>query len=551
MVETGRGQKACGVFMSALVEELRKERERFVAFAFAAAEIFFEIDASGTILFEGGAVEKIGAGQASGSHVGNTIYDVIEEDDREVFSALKLHLEHKGRLGPIPIRFKGHGGQNFALRLFGLHMPGQNSRTFLALRSAPLGGGVGEQSVDQETGLLTKDGFLDLAATTMAENSAGNNLYMTAVEVDGLEEAQKKFGPKFAKNLLGRMAAQLKTISVDGQMAGQIGDKHFAFLHRSQSDGKYIGESLKNVDDNVELKTAVSTMSADNELTEDQILRTLSYVLSKFCEDSASVDFEQLTAAYDGMAGEVKERVTSMRSMIESGSFKMAFQPVVSLKTGDIHHNEVLSRFDGKMDEKAPRDIIGFAEDVGMIEEFDIALCNKAIDYVRKMKKLGESLTLAVNLSGRTLESGRFIDEFVSLLTGAKDISRHLLLELTETKAITNMEKAEAILSDLKSVGYRVCLDDFGTGASGYHYLRAFNVDLVKIDGAYVRDMTTPGYKPTFLLSIVRLCRDLGIKTIGEHVESRFQADFLKSLGVDYGQGYFYGKPEFSPKLNS
>ena len=112
------------------------------------------------------------------------------------------------------------------------------------------------------------------------------------------------------------------------------------------------------------------------------------------------------------------------------------------------------------------------------------------------------------------------------------------------------MERAEAMLNDLKAVNYRVCLDDFGAGASGYHYLRAFNVDYVKIDGAYVRDMNAPGYKPTFLLSIVRLCRDLNIKTIGEHVETRFQADFLKSLGVDFGQGYYFGKPDFSPKTN-
>lgn len=540
-----------GDFMSTNIDELKKERERFVAFAFAAAEIFFEIDASGKILFEGGAAEKIGSRRGGASLVGTSLYDVIDEDDRDVFTAMRMHLEHKGRLGPIPVRFKSNAGHNFALRLFGLHMPGANSRTFFALRSAPLGGGVSEQSIDKETGLLTRDGFLELAASTMADNVPGNNLYMTAVEIDGLEEARKKFGPKFTRNLLGRMAAQLKTISVDGQMAGQIGDRHFAFLHRTQSDGAYIGESLKKVDNDVQLKTSVSTLTTDSaDITEDQILRTLSYVLSKFCEDSDAVNFDQLSVAYDGMATEAQARVTSMRSMIESGSFKMAFQPVVSLTSGDIHHNEVLSRFDGQLDNKAPRDVIAFAEEVGMIEEFDIALCKKAIDYVRKMKRLGEPITLAVNLSGRTLESGRFIDQFVSLLTDAKDISRDLLLELTETTAIRNMEKAEAILNDLKAMNYRVCLDDFGAGASGYHYLRAFNVDLVKIDGAYVTDMNKPGYKPTFLLSIVRLCRDLGIKTIGEHVETRFQADFLKSVGVEYGQGYYFGKPEFSPKLN-
>jgi len=537
--------------MSAIIDDLRKERERFVAFAFAAAEIFFEVDAAGTILFEGGAVEKVGPERDGASLIGTSIVDVIDEDDRDIFIALKMHLEYKGRLGPIPIRFTSSIGRNFALRLFGLHMPGADNRTFLALRSAPLGGAAGEQSIDAETGLLTRDGFLNLAAATMAENTAHNSLYVTAVEIDGLDEAQEKFGPKFVHKLLGQMAAQLKTLSVDGQMAGQIGDKHFAFLHRTQGDGEHIGESLKKVDDKVQLKTSVSTISADNQnISEGQILRTLSYVLSKFCEDSSSADFDQFTAAYDTMAVEAQARVTSMRSMIESGSFKMAFQPVIALDSGDVHHNEVLSRFEGRLDGDSPKDMIEFAENVGMIEEFDIALCKKAIDYTRKMKHLGEPLNLAVNLSGKTLESGRFVEQFVALLKDAKDIARYIVLELTETKAINDMAKAEAILNDLKAIGYRVCLDDFGVGASGYQYLRSFNVDYVKINGSYVHDMDKPDYKPTFLLSIVRLCADLGIKTIGQHVETQFQADFLKSLGVDFGQGYHYGRPDFSPKTN-
>lgn len=537
-----------GSYMSSLIDEIKKERERFVAFAFAAAEIFFEIDANGVIIFEGGAVDRIGKNRNGKTLVGSPITDIIDAEDREVFNALRFHLEHKGRLGPIPLRFKSPTEHDHALRLFALHMPGEHSRTFLALRSAPLGGAGLGSTTDRETGLMTKEGFIALTARTMTENAQGNNLYLTAVEVDGLDEAQKKYGPKFARKLVSRLAARLSTLSVDGEMAGQIGDKHFAFLHRTQGDGDYIGESLKNLDDNISLKTSVATIMSDGAgVPEEQILRTLSYVLNQFCENAADVNFEKLSAAYDTMAEDAQQRVTHMRSMIESGSFKIAFQPIVSLHTGEVHHNEVLSRFDSRMEKSTPHEIIKFAEDIGMIEEFDIALCKKAIDYIRKMRRLGEPLTLAVNLSGRTLDSDRFLNEFISVLSGAKDITRSLLLELTETKAINNLEKAQAILNDLKAIGYRICLDDFGSGASGYQYLRAFNVDFVKIDGTYVRSMSEPNYKPTFLLSIVRLCKDLNIKTIGEHVENRFQADLLKSLDVDYGQGYHFGKPEFSP----
>jgi EAL domain-containing protein (putative c-di-GMP-specific phosphodiesterase class I)/GGDEF domain-containing protein len=537
--------------MSGVLEEVKKERERFVAFAFAAAEIFLEVDSDGKILFEGGASDRLGT-KAGTALVGENILDIIDEDDREIYKALFTHLEHKGRIGPLPLRFKSENNRSVALRVFALGMPGAGGRTFLALRAAPLGGtGVSEQSTDKETGLLTRDSFMNLAATTMAENPQGSGLYMTAVEVDGLEEARKKGGPKYMKQLLKQVASHLRTLSVDGQAAGQIGDKHFAFLHRTKADGEALNKSLQNVDENISLKTSYSTMTADgSDVSEDQVLRTLSYILNEFCNNPGEVDFDTLTGAYEGMASKAQKRVTNMRSMIETGNFKMAFQPVVSLQNGDIHHNEVLSRFDETGENSTPMEIIKFAEDVGIIEEFDIALCRKAIDYVRKMKKLGTPLTLAINLSGRTLDSGKFADPLVEMLKDAKDVAHSLLLELTETTAVQNFEKVEAILNDLKACNFKTCLDDFGAGAAGYQYLRAFNVDYVKIDGQYVRDMNTPGYRPTFLLSIVRLCADLGVKTIGEHVENRFQADFLRSLGVDYGQGFHFGKPDFSPRTN-
>lgn len=534
--------------MSGPIDEIKKERERFVAFAFAAAEIFFELNDKGKIIFEGGAAERIGP--TSESLIGEQLIDQIDEEDRDVFRALQQHLAHKGRIGPIPLRFKSSSGRSIALRLFALQMPGEDSHTFLALRAAPLGGAGGADIVtDPETGLMQRETFMEMATRTMKENPAGNNLYMTAIEVEGIEDAKKKFGPKYMRHLLKQVAAHLKTLSVDGEIAGQIDEKHFAFLHRAKSDGSQLGSSLKKVDENVQLKTAYSTMASDlTEGSEDQILRTLSYVLNQFCKDPKSVSFENLSVAYEDMVTEAQRRVVQIRHMIESGSFKMAFQPVVSLSTNEVHHNEVLSRFDDRMGDNSTLDVIRFAEDVGIIEEFDIALCHKAIDYVRKMKKLGTPLTLGINISGRTLDSGRFTDNLFKELTAGNDVSRHILLELTETAAIENLERVEAILNDLKANGYRICLDDFGVGAAGYQYLRAFNVDFVKIDGSYVDDMNSPGYRPTFLLSIVRLCNDLGVKTIGEHVENRFQADFLRSLGVDFAQGYHYGKPDYSPR---
>lgn len=537
--------------MSNSFEEIKKERERFVAFSFAAAEIFLEIDKKGIIVFEGGASDRIGA-EKGASLIGKHILELIDQDDREVFKALTMHLEHKGRIGPLPIRFLTDATRSAALRVFTLNMPSNNGHTYLALRAAPLGGGgISAADVDEETGLLTKDAFMALATETMVDHQAKSNLYMTAIEVTGLEEAKKRGGPKHMRRLLKQVAAHLKTLSVDGQSAGLIGDKQFAFLHRAKSDGEHLSKTLKAVDKDISLTTTFSTMVTDEKaVAEDQVLRTLSYVLNKFCSDPGKIDFDTLTGAYEDMATKTQQRIRNIRKTIDAGSFKMVFQPVVALQHGEIHHNEVLSRFDETMDDGSPLEIITFAEEVGIIEEFDIALCRKAIDYVRKMKKLGTPTALAINISGRTLDSDQHAAALIKLLENATDISHSLLLELTETAAVQDLEKAEMILSKIKAMGFKICLDDFGAGAAGYQYLRAFNVDFVKIDGQYIREMTPENYKPTFLLSIVKLCKDLGVKTIGEHVETEFQAKSLAALGVDYGQGYHFGKPEFVPRAN-
>ncbi|PCI61080.1 MAG: hypothetical protein COB37_08860 [Kordiimonadales bacterium] len=537
--------------MSNSLEEIKKERERFVAFSFAAAEIFLELDKNGIIVFEGGASDKIGP-EKGVSLIGKNILELIDQDDREVFKALTMHLEYKGRIGPLPIRFLTEANRSAALRVFTLNMPSNNGHTYLALRAAPLGGsGITSADVDQETGLLTKDAFMALATETMVDHQVKSNLYMTAIEVTGLEEAKKRGGPKHMRLLLKQVAAHLKTLSIDGQSAGLIGDKQFAFLHRAKSDGEHLNETLKTVDKNISLTTTFSTMATDEKVVaEDQVLRTLSYVLNKFCADPRKVDFDTLTGAYEDMATKTQQRLHTIKKTIEAGSFKMVFQPVVALPNGEIHHNEVLSRFDETMDDGSPLEIITFAEEFGIIEEFDLALCRKAIDYVRKMKKLGTPTALAINLSGRTLDSDVHSASLVKMLTAATDIAHSLLIELTETSAVQDLEKAEVTLNKIKTCGFKICLDDFGAGAAGYQYLRAFNVDFVKIDGQYIREMTPENYKPTFLLSIVKLCNDLGVKTIGEHVETEFQAKSLAALGVDYGQGFYFGKPEFVPRAN-
>lgn len=117
------------------------------------------------------------------------------------------------------------------------------------------------------------------------------------------------------------------------------------------------------------------------------------------------------------------------------------------------------------------------------------------------------------------------------------------MFEVTESAKITNLEATNGVLQELRMLGHHVCLDDFGAGAAAFQYLRALQVDYVKIDGIYVKEALTKPSAPAFLRAMASLCRDLGIETVGEFVETDEVAKFLLDVGVQYGQGYLFGKP--------
>lgn len=184
-----------------------------------------------------------------------------------------------------------------------------------------------------------------------------------------------------------------------------------------------------------------------------------------------------------------------------------------------------------------------FAEDIGLIDEFDYAVINRAIAKIRSMLKKGGSPGIAVNVSGRSLSSQGFIFELLALLRNNKDLTQYLSIEITESATIHDLDALSLVLEEVREIGFRVYLDDFGAGAAGFQYLKKLKVDALKIDGAYIRDALTSAEDRAFLRSMVGLCKDLGIVTVGEWVETQEHATLLRQMGVDYGQGYFFGKP--------
>jgi EAL domain-containing protein (putative c-di-GMP-specific phosphodiesterase class I) len=191
--------------------------------------------------------------------------------------------------------------------------------------------------------------------------------------------------------------------------------------------------------------------------------------------------------------------------------------------------------------------MILFAEGVGMIEEIDLRICQRAI-AILESPAAGQA-DIAVNISGKSLGSDAFVQSLTQLLGQHEALRKRILFEITESTTITDLPRAERIIATLRQAGHRICLDDFGAGASSFPYLQGLSIDYVKIDGAYVGRIGTNPRDWAILRAMVSMCRDLKIGTIAEMVEREDQVTDLQALGVTYGQGFHLGRPAPTPTM--
>ena len=188
------------------------------------------------------------------------------------------------------------------------------------------------------------------------------------------------------------------------------------------------------------------------------------------------------------------------------------------------------------------QDFVTFAEMVGLSEELDWAVMQQAVAAVRA----SPSAFIAVNVSGLSMQSKQFCERATTLL--AEQVpAGHILIELTETADIDDVATAAATIGELRALPAPVCIDDFGAGAAAFRYLREFRVDYVKLDGAYVRGALQNAREHGFLLSMIELANFVGAKVIAEMIEQEDQARMMRELGVEYGQGWLFGKPGSLP----
>lgn len=243
------------------------------------------------------------------------------------------------------------------------------------------------------------------------------------------------------------------------------------------------------------------------------------------------------------------ERRASMRladelvSALADRRVVLAFQPVVSAATGEACWSEALVRVvtaDGSVVSGGP--LAAAAEQVGLIHMLDRRVLDLAIKHLAERP----DARVAINVSATTTADEGWAEAMSAWFALRPDVARRLMVEITETAAIADINVTARFVSQLREAGVRVAIDDFGTGHSSFKALRELSVDLVKIDGSFVRDLDESADSRAFARALLALARELGFETVAEQVESKAAADMLTEWGATYLQGDLYGSPQLA-----
>ncbi len=526
-----------------LVEKLKEQRDRFIAFAFAGADLLLEMRDDDTVAYCAGANESL-YGLSDKDLVGRALADFIFPRDRTLFDEALQRLRNSGRLDHTPLSLVCTAGTVTRMRMGGIRLPHVKGY-HLVLSRVPthLSAENGDGRVDSKTR------FVEMVRQRLNDaNRSGSEVMLTLVELSGKDF--DKLPPAEAQSLMGTLQHILESLSIDGGSASSLSDRAFGVVHSEDMTPQAIRERLDQLATQfgstlagkaVKMRTASLEME-DSTLSDEDIVRALTYVVNAFTRDSGSFAIRSLAEGAMTAIEDTLTRVRNFRSMIKNDRLDFVYQPIVNMRTGAVLYYEAFTRLMHNGTAFTPAQILPFASDTGIISEFDISVCRKVLAQMRNPDEISPLAHIGINISVLSLANPIFFRALMVLLQENRPLLNRLILELTDMTRIANLDEARRLVTRVRNLGVRVALDDFGAQAGAIDVLRALPTDLVKIDPLRIRDAGDPKGMAV-LRSMASLCRDIRVTAVGECVENVGMLQMLSDVGIDYAQGYFFGRP--------
>ena len=248
---------------------------------------------------------------------------------------------------------------------------------------------------------------------------------------------------------------------------------------------------------------------------------------------------------------EIKNKIViNMEEALINKEYKVIYQPKVNLKNNEIIGAEALVRWIRANDIQIyPDEFIPLFEKNGFIGKLDLYVFEEVCIFIKANKKILKNKTISVNISGQTLTNPRLLPELVSIVQKYEIEFEMIELEITESAIVDNFKEIADRISELKTIGFVISMDDFGSGVSSLNRFKDINVDIIKIDRIFLNGLLKDKKGIIIMESIITLAKSLQLKIVAEGVETKEQAQFLSELNCDIAQGYYFAKPMDSKKF--
>ncbi len=419
-----------------------------------------------------------------------------------------------------------------------------------------------ELNYDPLTGLMNRSGFesnLREAYNDLDDN--GDEHALVFFDLDKMQLFNDTFNHRAGDEVLVRFASELQRCLPKKGVASRLSGDDFAVLlpHSSVEDGVELAEQMRS---------AAHKMSYLKGDKSHQITVSAGVAPFRVCDEghagamiapkvacTAAKDHgRDRVEVYDQDNHSIVRRVDDMQivgqihNALGSGDFQLVAQPIVALD--EAHRKpyyEVLVRMlDSSGAELKPDAFFSAAERYQLMPKLDRWVIGETLRQLAQVPKeiLDQKPVFAINLSGQSLQDDALLEFVEEQIRTHKVAAPSICFEITETAAVANMTTAKRFIQTMKSRGCLFSLDDFGAGLSSFAYLKSLDVDTLKIDGSFVKDLTTNKVSEAMVAAITEVAQVMELRTVAEYVENDDVLKKVQAIGVDFAQGYFFGEPK-------
>ena len=408
--------------------------------------------------------------------------------------------------------------------------------------------------LDELTGQLNRIRLTEALGTVLARTERDHrSCAFLMISVNNLAVINETFGIEVGDEVISEIGRRIRAKLRGGDIIGRYSSNKFGLVLMDCGAGalRIAAERFMKAVRDTTIKTSAAqltaTISLGGVIIPDQansVQETMNFAL-RALDIAKSKRFEcfvlyEPSPAGDGTRLRNKSIAESVVSALDENRMRIVLQPMVSTKTGKPEIYEALLRMerpDGSL--VSAGEFVPIAEQLGLSRLID----RRTLELTVELLKRHRELVLSINVSGLTCSDREWLTTLRRLTAGCPDLLSRMIVEITETVALHELDQSVNFVDTLKELGCRVAIDDFGAGYTSFKNLKLLNVDIVKIDGAFVKNLADDTSDQIFVKTMIELASTFGMETVAEWVGDERSAKYLIDAGITYMQGYYYGMP--------